>query len=284
MENQYDLAVAYRIYPKVSKIPPIFADDKFKLSELCLISFKKALGHLKIKLFVLLDNCPNPYIDLFKKYFKEDELEIIRLPGIGNAGTFKKQIDILLNQDYSEYIYFAEDDYFYLDNAFPEMLNFLKSYNRVDFISPYYHPDYDSINIHKDFKSEHITFSDKQWQTMASTTMTFLTTKSKLTETKSVFETYLKKNFDASIWLSLTKHKVNNPLNLFKYFFESYLWFKIIMKSLIFSLNQIMNGKKYHLFVPVETLSTHMDIKCLPYGIDWIKYFKETIEKNNFGS
>ena len=63
--SQYDVAVAYRIYPKVSRAPPVFADDKYQLSELCLKSFRDSLGSLKVKMFVLLDNCPPSYEDLF---------------------------------------------------------------------------------------------------------------------------------------------------------------------------------------------------------------------------
>ncbi len=46
--NSYDLAIAYRIYPKVAKpaqgLP--FSGVKFRLSEICLRSFKESLGNL----------------------------------------------------------------------------------------------------------------------------------------------------------------------------------------------------------------------------------------------
>jgi hypothetical protein len=98
----YDLAVAYRIYPKVSKVPPVFSDNKFKLSELCLRSFKNSLGSLKVKIWALLDNCPPEYEELFKKYFDINDLEIVKLPGIGDRGTIKKQVHILTEQNVSE--------------------------------------------------------------------------------------------------------------------------------------------------------------------------------------
>jgi len=90
---EYDVAVAYRIYPKVSRVPPVFPNDKYKLSELCLKSFKDSLGSLKVKMFVLLDNCPPSYEDLFKRYFDEQDLEFIRLNGVGNRATFDMQIE-----------------------------------------------------------------------------------------------------------------------------------------------------------------------------------------------
>ncbi len=44
-----DLAIAYRIYPGVSKTPAAWANDKFKLSTYSIRSFKQALGSLRIK-------------------------------------------------------------------------------------------------------------------------------------------------------------------------------------------------------------------------------------------
>ena len=64
----YDLAVAYRINPKMSAHPPpIFAEDKFKLAEFCLKSFKISLGGLRVKLWALLNNCPTEYETMFTK-------------------------------------------------------------------------------------------------------------------------------------------------------------------------------------------------------------------------
>ena len=90
-------------------------------------------------MFVLLDNCPPSYEDLFKRYFDEHDLELIRLNGVGNRATFDMQIDILLDQNFSEIVYFAEDDYLYLPNQFQSMARFLREEQQVDFVSPYDH-------------------------------------------------------------------------------------------------------------------------------------------------
>ena len=42
--KKYDLTVAYRIYPEISRSPAVFSSDKYKLSEFCLKSFKESLG------------------------------------------------------------------------------------------------------------------------------------------------------------------------------------------------------------------------------------------------
>ena len=96
-----DLAVAYRIYPGVSKSPAFFSTDKYKLSEMCLHSFKRALGGLRMKIWALLDGCPPEYEALFRQTFQSSELEILPLNKIGNLATFSLQIDILNNSDTS---------------------------------------------------------------------------------------------------------------------------------------------------------------------------------------
>src|ERR1035438_2378785 len=147
----YDIAIAYRIYPKVAK-PAVglpFSDDKLRLSEICLRSFKESLKGLRVKVWVLLDGCPEVYAQLFARYFDSEDLVLVRLPGIGNLPTFGKQIDILLGQNDSRLVYFAEDDYFYLPNQFHRMMDFLRAYDDVDFISPYDHPDCYTLEIHR---------------------------------------------------------------------------------------------------------------------------------------
>jgi hypothetical protein len=62
-----DLAAAYRIYPGASKAPAFFETDKFKLSGMCLQSFKRALGGLRVKVWALLDGCPPEYEALFRE-------------------------------------------------------------------------------------------------------------------------------------------------------------------------------------------------------------------------
>ena len=79
-----DLAIAYRIYPGVSKTPAFFSTDKFKLSEMCLRSFRGALGGLKVKVWALLDGCPPEYENLFRGIFMSSELEILSSNKIGN--------------------------------------------------------------------------------------------------------------------------------------------------------------------------------------------------------
>jgi len=281
--GHYDLTVCYRIYPRVSKHPPIYENDKLKLSEVCLASFKDSLEGLKVKMIVLLDGCPEIYKHLFLKYFCEEDLVFYELNSVGNQETFRLQLELLLNQNYSEYIYFAEDDYFYINSCkFKTLIDFMKNYKDVDFVTPYYHLDYSRMQTHLTFQSIERIFQGIKFRTVATTTMTFLTKKQNLQYNKKTFLSYTKGNDDASLWLSLTKHKIYNFLLILKYLFKDKLWFKMYLKSWIFNCKQIFLGEKYYLWCPIDTFATHMDDKCLSPNVNWENEFRLKIEKIDF--
>lgn len=283
----YDLAVAYRIYPKVSKTPPVFNDNKLKLSELCLKSFKNSLGSMKVKIWAILDNCPQEYEELFKKYFDEKDLEIINLPGIGNRGTIKKQVQILTEQNVSKIVYFAEDDYFYLSNQFETIVNFIKNNKNVDFLSPYDNPDYYNLDLHK-YTSQIKIFGNRHWRTVSCTTLSFLTTQENLKKIKNVIRTFSKAtiftkgNYDSSLWMSITKYKVFNLIALVKYLFSRHHNFiKIATKAWYYNWRQILFGRRWKLWVPIPSIATHMESNNLAPNIDWLKIIGQKIDEMN---
>ncbi|MCV6608576.1 MAG: hypothetical protein OIF32_10210 [Campylobacterales bacterium] len=272
------VAIAYRIYPKVSKVPAVHQDDKIKLSELCLSSFRKSLTNLNFKVFAILDGCPKEYEELFQKYFNEDELEIINVDSIGNRETFRLQMKILEEQTFSENIYFAEDDYFYLPDTFYKLVEFLQE-DDVDFVTPYDHLDNYTLPLH-DYKNEIKICAGEHWRSVATTTMTFLTTKKVLKQSKHVFNTYTKRNLDASLWLCATKEVILCPSNLIKLgLFGEYG--KIFKKAYLdgFGWMQIFFGKRYKLFSPMKSLATHMEKDFLAPNIDWYKEFEKHAEE-----
>lgn len=274
--SKYDIAIAYRIYPGVSKIPPVFRENKLKLTEFGLLSLKRALDNISYKIIFLLDNCPTDYQELIKEIFDKNSIEIISLSKTGNAGTFGKQIDILLNQEYSDFVYFAEDDYFYLPNAVSKMLDTIKN-DGVDFVTPYDHPDYYTLEFHN-YNRESIVLNDVNWQSCATTCMTFLTTKEVLKKTESIFRTYQRNNFDASLWKSLTKYNLFNIGNTIKTLKQSKSFVRVYIKMWQFGFIQHFFGKKYKLYAPVPSISTHLDSTLLAPGIDWEKEFQVIID------
>ncbi len=275
--KKYDLTVAYRIYPKISKVPPIYADDKMKLSELCLASFCESIKGLNVKIIALLDNCPDEYESLFKKYFLDEDLTLMRLPQTGNGNTFKMQIELLLEQKFSEIIYFAEDDYFYFPECISRMLSMMNSEHKPDFLTSFDHLDHYRLALH-DYKYEIVKNGVDNWRRIATTCLTFMTTKTKLSATKDVFLTYAKNNYDASVWMTLTKLKLLNPIYNVQILLDRNMT-GVILKLWWFGWKGILTGKKFKLYCPLPTLSTHMDSEALPPGINWQSEFNKVAEK-----
>jgi hypothetical protein len=266
--SKYDLAVAYRIYPKVSKVPLVFADDKYHLAKLCLQSFKRSLGPLKAKIFVLLDNCPGEYEELFKSLFDEQDLELLHLSGIGNNATFEMQMQLLLDQTDADVVYFAEDDYLYMPDQFGSMISFLNSNSDVDFISPYDHLDYYTLDLHNHPNKIRID-SEKHWRTANSTCLTFLTQKKTLEKTYDTFMSYTKGNYDASLWLSLTKFRIFNIPLMLQYRSNEPFLYDVLKNAWIYNRKQILFNQRFSLWVPVPSIATHIEKAFLAPNVDW---------------
>jgi hypothetical protein len=278
---KYDLAVAYRIYPRVSRpardLP--FGDDKYRLSEVCLRSFKESLGSLRVRMWALLDGCPPEYEVMFRKYFDDSELVILRLDSVGNLRTFATQIQVLLDQSDADLVYFAEDDYFYLAHQFSSMIEFLTSDSEVHFLSPFDHLDCYRLALHRTPKWIK-TYAGRHWRTASSTCLTFLTRKETLAQYGAVFQSYAQGNFDSSLWLSLTKQRVCNPSFLIRSFLGGSFEWKIIAKAWLHCWRQILLGKKLKLWVPIPAIATHLDTRSFSPGVDWRDLIAEDISSN----
>jgi len=269
----YDLVIAYRIYPKLGYGAfKLSGWDKLKLSEICLRSFLDSLSKINFKMYAILDGCPSEYELLFKNLIPSDDLEIVRLPSVGNHATFIEQIRILLNQSESDLVYFAEDDYFYRDGV-GEMIDLIKNRKEVDFVTPYDHPDYYQdkpdpkkprflVNLYG-YNSK-IIFEKRHWRTVSSTCCTFLTKKSTLKKTARYFRLYPKLG-DYGMWLALTRlgfksTLVKNPL--------------VIAKIGIHAPWRLVVGRAYTLWAPIPSIATHMVELYLALGVDWASLIK----------
>ena len=270
-----DLAVAYRIYPGISKTPAFFSGDKFKLSELCLRSFKRALGPLRVKLWALLDGCPPEYELLFRDVFANDQLEIIALDKVGNLATFGLQLRLLTQQSEAPYVYFAEDDYFYLDDALSKMLSFLRGNQDADFVSTYDHPD--SYYTSSRFERHSVRpFGDRYWRTASSTCLTFLTSRDNLIRTQSIFDTYTHGSMDCPIWLALTqKLGLADPRVHWHDQFRRRTW----AKTWLWGYRRILFHRAQRLWVPLPALGTHIESSCLSPLVDWNEAFLRSQEQ-----
>jgi ribosomal protein L30E len=277
--NSFDLTIAYRIYPGVSKIPFIYPKDKIKLAEIGVKTLKQSLVNYRAKIFFLLDNCPSEYATMILKYFQESDISIIYYQGIGNLATFGKQIDLLLEQVDSEIIMFAEDDYVYRKNELGKAVRLLKTNPDIDFVTPYDHLDSYILPIHTKHRYEIVAKEGLHWRTSASTCLTFLTKKSTLKRSEQVFRTYCNGNWDSSLWFALTKFNVLDIRSLYLVFKDWFL-FKTILKSWITCGGQILFGKKYKLWQSMPSIATHMEKISLAPTINWEKVVKDSYSEN----
>lgn len=274
-ELKYDLAVAYRVHPKSSRsAPPAFKNDKFKLVELCFKSFKTSLDSLKVKLWILVDNCPVEYENMFRQVWKSDDLTFVRFQGITGAAALKEQIRILTEQSDSEVVYCAEDDYFYLAGQFQMAVDFLNQNPAIDFISPYDHPDIHTTDLHNE-KSPSKQFGGKVWNSCCSTTHTFLTTRSTLRECQDVLRVTKASIPDLAQWLALTKRRVFDIKNLLKWCVTHQYWAASIMIAWNYYWTQILFGRQRTLWIPHPSIATHMAVGMEAPGVDWQKFIGE---------
>jgi len=269
VHDKFDLIIAYRIYPGLSKASPLSNQNKYDLFKLCLNSFYHSINEISYYIYFILDSCPKIYSDYISSLFSKN-FKILNFHKLGNQGSFMKQIEILSTQDLSDYVYFAEDDYFYLNNAMNEMLNFAASANGDFAITPYDHPDYGNNGLHSKTING-INLDSILWISRFSTTCTFLTTKNSLSNIKYGFQMY-EKFGDFGMWLAITRPKITLSI-LIKTIFESdfrLYTFKILINYLFKSLS----GSKAVLWSPLPSLATHMDSNYLSKSVIWDKHFR----------
>ncbi len=267
---RYDLAVAYRVYPKPSANKPrVYAEDKFRLVELCLRSFKASLGDLRTKMWVLLNDCPPCYEELFRKHWPAEDLVFVKYPGVPPGTTLHEQSRILLEQTDAELVLWAEDDYFYLPDQFKLAVDFLRSNPDADFVSPYDHPDFYSTDLHA-FHAKQRVVGNQVWRSRLSNTHTILAKRQVLFELQRVFLTFQGNvNFDLAMWMALTKKRMFNPVKLLQWSIANRFWAGSILLAWYYFWRQALIGRRYRLWVPTPAIATHMIATLESPGFDW---------------
>jgi hypothetical protein len=270
-----DLAIAYRVYPRVSGKTALHPEDKFKLVEACLSSFRRALGSLRVKMWVLLDGCPPMYEDLFRAHFRNEEIEVIHLDQVGNEATFGMQVDILSGQTDANFVYFAEDDYFYLPGAIVKLVEFARKTEGVDFITPYDHPDrYEDSTWRQ--RPLVRSFGGRHWRTTSSTCLTFLATRSALVKNRSLFKKFRRGDDDCAIWQALTER---GSLFDFRVHAATFQRFKIWLKTWLYGYRRIMFRRTYRLWSPLPSVATHLALPYLAPAVDWYSEFDRPFDE-----
>ncbi|MBC7091104.1 MAG: hypothetical protein H5T50_04245 [Nitrososphaeria archaeon] len=267
----YSVSVALRVAPNLNS-KQVYFRSKYDLVKVCFKSLLRALDGLDFELFVILDGCPKSFEKIFRENVGGNVLKILNVYMIGNSATFLLQIFLLSTHASSEYVYFAEDDYFYIDSI-KEMLELMSKKSFIDFLSPYDHPDYHFRRDIHPYKIVSFNYGGRLWKNVMSTCCTFMTRKNILDETCLVLESY-KDVGDHFMWHLLTrKLPVKNFIKV--NYHPSYL------RRLMFLLNyerKFSKKRAYSLWAPEPTIATHMQKGCLSPKIDWRKHFSSINE------
>lgn len=268
MAEKYDIAVAWRIYPGVSKTPLIHGDNKLQLVTTCLRSFVISARGLRVSYYFILDGCPPAYRHMIEGLGVGGKLTFIELPGEGNLATFARQVEILRTQEDADIVYFAEDDYLYVPDQFHKLVDLIRT-GRCDFASCYLHRDIFTHPIH-DHKRRVMYEADTCWLQVSSTCLTFITSRSTLQQTAKVLLTYSKGNNDCAMWLVLTKTHIWNPWAWIRYLRKPDCAgiMKVAVKR---SFLYFFLPRRYSLYVPFPAIGTHLEKGCESPGADWVK-------------
>jgi hypothetical protein len=263
--KKYDLAIALRVYPGISKQPIGNFQSKLEMFQVNLNSLLKALGTARAFLYLILDGCDERFEEFARSRIAPEDLKIDCRNGEGNEATFLLQIDWLLKQQYSEALFFAEDDYVYRPDTFLPMLQLLRK--EADFISPHNHGDYYGSKLQHQLGTRLLFAEGLHWHLPASTCLTFLTRKEVLAATAAVFRTYARGNLDFTLFTVLTMPGVFRlpPLRLLRNFF----FLKCMMKAWWMCPAQLISGRTYRLAVPVEAAGTHLQYDETGPGKNW---------------
>jgi hypothetical protein len=284
-QHNYDVAIAYRVYPKVSTSsppPPVFGDDKFKLVEFCFQSFVNSLGGIRAKLWVLLNGCPPCYEAIFSERWAAQDLTILNYPSVGAGVTLSEQFRILREQADAPIVHFAEDDYYYLPGQYKVAVDFLRETPDADFATIYESSDFYTADLH-DMRYEKRPFGGKEWMSCISTTHTFLAKRSVLMECQGMFE-HLSKCYkgrtipDLAMWMALTKKRVFNPYKFLLWSLSHrWFWAGSMVMSWYFCWRQIVFGRRYSLWQAHPCTGTHMVSGLESPGVDWRSMFNKQL-------
>jgi hypothetical protein len=167
--------------------------------EVCLRNFLETFPPEQHPFTILTDNCDEDTLSMVESHvpmFFGNEIHKTRL---GNAGSFRRTMDLALERPDNEIIYFVEDDYLHLSSNNPFLpsnpaRDLEEGLIRADYVTLYDHPDkylpeYDNGEIAKIYRTLHT-----HWKHSISTTMTFAARVSTIRE-------------DWEIWMRHTENK-----------------------------------------------------------------------------
>jgi hypothetical protein len=269
----YDLVIALRAYPGISKRPLLHRDSKPRLLELSIRSLVKAVGDLKVKFHVLLDRETPELREVVTRCLEGYESEIEVLPGVGNFESFRRLLEVATTQDAADLVMLAEDDYLYAEGAVVECVRLLERDQTVDFATPFRHVTYQASRGWARPPSP--LESDKAWEAAPYTTLTFMARTTALRVARRGFLSFTYHNFDAVLWMQLTgtcrpwglaseAARRRDPLLL-----------KFLLKRLLYRPMFLGIPAPMRLCVPARSLATHLESTDVDDPERWLGIARE---------
>ena len=267
------LAIAHRVCPALSKTAIGYTSKADLVSDTTasLTATLSNYGH-PVRLHVILDGCGREYKDIFNNRFRDVqnvEMTLVETPAIGNAATFGRQVEFLLNANDSKYVYFSEDDYLYRPFAFTAMAEMMER-KGVDFVTPLDHPDRYADVAFEEKSSPILTSAFCHWRQVPSTCLTFMTTPDILQTTRWVFEAYARGHMDSSMWLAATKQKLFSPRSIIgtglQFLFTRDVPYPRLAQLCAWKWYglKLITAHRYNLWGPIPSLAFHLSKDCIP--------------------
>ena len=176
---------------------PIYQEDKFKLNELCLRSFREAFRDTDITVIFLADFCGPEYDNMI--------YDIIPFPydifhtKLGINGTCLKQYE--LASDIDDDFLFQECDYLYRPNTGKQLLDAIQAF---DLVSPYDHLNfYKDRSIHSNYATIEL-LNGEHYRTTERNTMTFGMTKDAFEKNKDILNKW--GYLDNEVWKEMREN------------------------------------------------------------------------------
>jgi hypothetical protein len=196
------MKIIYRISDTgYNKIKPPYVNN-----ENCLKNFCKVFSDYNSDIKIIADNCSEETIKMINKYVDSVNIEKVSI-GHG-SGTFNLALDEALKYEYSEIIYFVENDYIHRQGAVDALLEGFDL--GTDFLTLYDHLDkyIDGPNPYVSQGGEDTkVFLTKSchWKFTNSTTMTFAGRVSSLRKYESIIRQYTNTShpYDFDMWISM---------------------------------------------------------------------------------
>ena len=232
------LNVFYRVCPYSNGKSPIFTDDKLGLVRFCLESFVEAFQTTALRLTFILDSCDAGYCDWIERHVPFQK-EMQHFVGLGNEGSFFKQIELAAQLEPDELVYMAEDDYYYVAGAGEKLV---AAIGRFDFVTPYDHLDHYREPLAA--KPSHLTLcAGHHWRTYGSTCLTFGTKAGTIFKNQRI----------------IYQHGVSDSL----------LWPQLLRGR--------WGRRGPRLYGPIPSLATHMVSELLSPGINWDDLWRQKL-------